>query len=234
MNDPATLELLGRPPSGKAVVRMTPKGHPLVDLDTAEPATSSSVTSRRGLLGALGAAGLASAAALAISRPVAAAVPVSPTAGDKELLEAAMRLELTARDLYEEGLRSGIVGEVAELVTVMSDNHEAYADAIAGAAGFSANGRNDEVFDELQVQFAISNVEDFTRAAWELENALVATHTELMDRYESDDARTLTASIVVVEARMGVVLADLGGFSGNLDRLTDPPGDAFDLSGGDV
>ena len=156
MNDPATLELLGRPPSGKAVVRMTPKGHPLVDLDTAEPATSSSVTSRRGLLGAL------------------------------------------------------------------------------GAAGFSANGRNDEVFDELQVQFAISNVEDFTRAAWELENALVATHTELMDRYESDDARTLTASIVVVEARMGVVLADLGGFSGNLDRLTDPPGDAFDLSGGDV
>ena len=59
MTDPATLELLERPPSGKAVVRMTPKGHPLVDLVTAETAPSPGATSRRGLLGALGAAGLA-------------------------------------------------------------------------------------------------------------------------------------------------------------------------------
>jgi len=234
MNDPATLELLGRPSSGKAVVRMTPKGHPLVDLDTDEPTTSPSTTSRRGLLGALGAAGLASAAALAISRPVTAAVPVSPTDSDKALLEAAMRVELTARDLYEEGLRAGIVGEMAELVTVLAENHEAYADTIAGAAGFSADTRNDELFDELQMQFAISNVEEFARAGWELENTLAATHTELMDRYESADARTLTASIVVVEGRMGVVLADVAGFADDLGRVLDPPGEALDLSGSDV
>ena len=56
MTVPRTLELLRRPPSGKAVVRMTPKGHSPVDLDPAAPATS-----RRGLIGALGAVGLAGA-----------------------------------------------------------------------------------------------------------------------------------------------------------------------------
>lgn len=234
MTDPATLELLERPPSGKAVVRMTPKGHPLVDLDTAETAPSPGATSRRGLLGALGAAGLAGAAALAISRPASAA-PVSPTDADKQLLDAAMRLELTARDLYLEGLGAGIVGDDAALVQVMADNHAAYAEAIAGASGFSARGRDEELFDELQVDFAISDIERFSEAAWTLENDLAATHTELMGEYESIDARTLTASIVVVEGRMGVVFADLGGFSGNVERLLDPPARPITpSSGGDA
>jgi len=234
MTGPATLELLGRPPSGKAVARMTPKGHPLVDLETAETAPSPDATSRRGLLGALGAAGLAGAAALTISRPASAA-PVSPTDADKQLLDAAMRLELTARDLYLEGLGAGIVGDDAALVQVMADNHAAYAEAIAGASGFSAQGRDEELFDELQIDFAISDVERFAEAAWQLENDLAATHTELMSDYESTDARTLTASIVVVEGRMGVVLADLGGFADDVDELLDPPASPITpSSGGDA
>ena len=111
---------------------MTPKGHSPVDLDPAAPATS-----RRGLIGALGAVGLAGAAALSIARPASAA-PTSPTDSDKELLFQAMRLELTAAALYDTSLAAGLSDVGTELATVFSANHRAYADKIAGSAGFSS------------------------------------------------------------------------------------------------
>jgi Ferritin-like domain len=226
MTEPVTLELLGRPPSGKAVVRMTPKGHSPVDLDSAAPATS-----RRGLIGALGAAGLAGAAALVVARPASAA-PNSPTDSDKELLRAAMELELTARDLYNVSIDAGLSDVALELATVFASNHALYADKIAGTAGFSANTRNDEVFDQLESAFATSNVDAFTEAAATLENTAVATHSSIMSDYESVDARSLTAAIVVVEARMATVLTDLGGLASNLDDLFEPTAEPLDLAAG--
>lgn len=226
MTDPVTLELLGRPPSGKAVVRMTPKGHSPVDLDSAAPATS-----RRGLLGALGAAGLAGAAALAVARPASAA-PNSPTDGDKELLRAAMELELSAAALYQEALDAGLDGDAAVLATVFAGNHTAYADQIAGTAGFSANTRNEEVFDQLQSTFATSDVDAFAEAAASLENTAAATHTSILGDYESVDARSLTAAIIVVEARMATVLTDLGGLASNLDDVFEPTAEPLDLAAG--
>jgi hypothetical protein len=127
---PLALELLGRPPSGKAVVRMTPKGPSPVDLESAAPPTS-----RRSLIGALGAAGLASAAALAISRPASAAPPSSPTADDRELLREAMRFELAAGALYREAAAAGLDEVATELAVVFAENHVTYADEIAGISG---------------------------------------------------------------------------------------------------
>jgi hypothetical protein len=226
MTEPVTLELLERPPSGKAVVRMTPKGHSPVDLESAAPATS-----RRGLIGALGAAGIAGAAALSIARPASAA-PYSPTDGDKELLRAAMELELTAEALYREAIDAGLSDVAGDLAAVFAGNHAAYADQIAGWAGFSADTRNEAVFEELQSTFATSDADAFAEAAASLENTAVATHTSLLPDYESVDARTLTASVLVVEARMATVLTDFSGLASNLDDMFEPTAEPLELASG--
>jgi hypothetical protein len=205
---------------------MTPKGHSPVDLDPAAPATT-----RRGLIGALGAAGIAGAAALSIARPAAAA-PTSPTEGDKELLRQAMQLELTAEALYREAIAAGLSDVAGELAAVFAENHVTYANEIAGAAGFSADARNEEIFEQLQSAFATSDAEAFAEVATSLENIAAATHSELLPEYESVNARKLTASIVVVEARMATVLTDLGGFARSLDDIFEPDADALELTAG--
>jgi hypothetical protein len=226
MTEPGTLELLRCPPSGKAVTSMTPKGHSPVDLDSAAPATS-----RRGLIGAVGAVGLAGVAAFSAARPAAAA-PTSPTGADSELLRAAMELELTAEALYRVAIDAGLSDVAGELAAVFADNHVAYADKIAGTAGFSANTRNDDVFTQLEAAFGTDDPDEFAAAAAALENTAVATHTALLADYESVNARTLTASIIVVEARMATVLADLGGLASSLDELFAPDAEALDVTAG--
>jgi F0F1-type ATP synthase membrane subunit c/vacuolar-type H+-ATPase subunit K len=205
---------------------MTPKGHSPVDLESAAPATS-----RRGLIGALGAAGIAGAAALSIARPASAA-PTSPTDGDKELLRAAMELELTAEALYQEAIDAGLSDVAGDLAAVFAGNHAGYADRIAGTAGFSANTRNEAVYEEFQSTFATSEADAFAEAAASLENTAVATHTSLLGDYESVDARSLTAAILVVEARMATVLTDFGGLASNLDDMFEPTAEPLDLAGG--
>jgi hypothetical protein len=65
-----------------------------------------------------------------------------------------------------------------------------------------------------------------------LENTAVATHSELMAEYESSSARKMTASIIVVEARMATVLTDLGGLATSLDDIFEPTADALELTAG--
>ena len=204
---------------------MTPKGPSPVDLESAAPASS-----RRSLIGALGAVGLAGAAALSIARPASAA-PTSPTQDDKTLLRQAMELELTAEALYREAINAGLSDVAGELAAVFAENHVSYADKIAGAGGFSANTRNEDVFEQLQSTFATSDADAFTEAAAGLENTATATHTSLLAEYESVKAKTLTASIIVVEARMAAVLADFQGIT-SLDDIFEPNTEALELTGG--
>lgn len=210
---------------------MTPKGHSPVDLDSAAPATS-----RRGLIGALSAAGIAGVGALSIARPASGAPaderPTSPTEDDKALLFEAMRAELTAEALYREAIGAGLSDVAGELAAVFAENHVTYADKIAGGAGFSADTRNEELFTQLQSSFATDDAEAFAEAAAGLENTLGATHTALLGEYVSVKARKLTASIVVVEARMAVVLTDFGGLASDLDDIFDPQAEALDLTAG--
>lgn len=204
---------------------MTWKGPSPVDLESAEP------TSRRGLFAALGAAGIAGAAALAVARPAQAA-PTSPTAGDAALLRQAMELELTARDLYRAAADAGLADEAALLASTFAANHASYADEIAGMSGFSANTRNDDVFDENEAAFSGGDDDVFVEAAMALENTAAATHAALMGEYESVDATTVAAAIAVVEARMATVLAELGGLAGDLDTLLEPEAEPIDVGGG--
>jgi len=210
---------------------MTPKGHSPVDLDSAAPATS-----RRGLIGALSAAGIAGIGALSIARPASGAPaderPTSPTEDDKALLFEAMRAELTAEALYREAIDAGLSDVAGELAVVFAENHVTYADKIAGGAGFSADTRNEELFTQFRSSFATDDAQAFAEAAAGLENTLGATHTALLGEYVSVKARKLTASIVVVEARMAVVLTDFGGLASDLDDIFDPQAEALDLTAG--
>ena len=77
-----------------------------------------------------------------------------------------------------------------------------------------------------------AGVEAFAEVANSLENTAAATHTELVAMYESVNARKLTASILVVEARMATVLSNLGGLSSNLEELFEPEAEPLDLTAG--
>ena len=172
-----------------------------MDLEIAEPATDTSM-SRRSLVTRAGAAGLAGlAAAFVIDRSalVAAAAPDQPnipTDADMALLDQVIGLELAVTDLYTAALDQA-TDDLAVAVGVMASNHQAYAQAIAGATGLSASGRNDEVYDANIAAFTGSST-DFLAGAHTLEQMPVTTHTELLGRYESADAIALTAQQVEI------------------------------------
>jgi rubrerythrin len=209
----------------QAVLCMNSKGPSLVDLHTTERASS-----RRSLLGLGGIVAAGTAVALASSASAAAA-PGKPTDTDRAALEAALRLELTARDLYRQAADE-LDDDVAQLASVVGANHGAYAQAISGAIGISANERNEDVFNAQRSLFAVSDAQAFGAAALALENIAVATHTELLADYESIDAIELTASIIVTESRHAVVFTSLAGFASNLDEMLSNSAAPLELSGG--
>jgi rubrerythrin len=212
-------------PNYQAVVCMNSKGPSLVDLQPTERASS-----RRSLLGLGGIVAAGTAVALASSTSAAAA-PDKPTDADRAALDAALRLELAARDLYRQAAGE-LDGDAAQLASVVGANHEAYAEAISGAIGISANERNEDVFNAQRSLFAVSDAQAFGAAARTLENIAVATHTELLAKYESIDAIELTASIIVTESRHAAVFTSLAGFASNLDEMLSNSAAPLALSGG--
>jgi rubrerythrin len=218
-------ELEQQRPNYQAVLCMNSKGPSIVDLDTTERASS-----RRSLLG-LGSIVAAGTVVALASSTSAAAAPDKPTDADRVALDAAMRLELAARDLYRQAAGE-LDGDAAQLASVVGENHEAYAQAISGAIGASANMRNDDVFNAQRSLFATSDVGEFAVAARTLENIAVATHTELLATYESIDAIELTASIITTESRQAVVFTSLAGLASNLDEMLSNSAAPLELSGG--
>lgn len=195
-----------------------------MDLETAERNVDPSM-SRRSLvtltsaagLGGLAAALLVDRAALALPTGDAAERPNVPTEGDIALLEQVIGLELAGSALYRARLSAGADGDLGVAVGVMAENHQAFAQAIAGATGLSAGVANSEFVDANLSAFS-GSTDEFFAAAHAFEQTAAATHVALMGRYESDDAITLTASIALTEARHATVLADLLGVD-DLDVL---------------
>jgi hypothetical protein len=179
-----------------------------VDLVSAAPESS-----RRAMFGAAGAAGLAAVVGtIAVGRPVVAA-SFAPTAADKKLLLVLMKLELTARDLYRAGAAAGLDGTAGEVAAMFAANHQAYGQSIAGSAGLSATSGYDAVFDQFEPEFTSGDVTEFATAAQQLEATFVATHSEATSSFEAIESINLVTSILVIEGRMAMVLADLGGFA---------------------
>jgi hypothetical protein len=199
---------------------MTSKGpSPVTHDDVGDHAphdAAAALSGRRALIGA-GVVG----AVLAITgghRVSAGAFPASgaPTGAEAELLEFAMRLELTIRDLYDAAIDADVLVDVAG---PMREQHEAYAQGLAAFTGLSARGRNDDVFDSLEADFAAGDDTQVALAAYDLESIAVATHTELIRLVERADVAALLASIAAVEARHCAVLADAAGLGDDLDAL---------------
>jgi hypothetical protein len=101
----------------------------------------------------------------------------------------------------------------------MREQHESYAQAMAGVSGASANRRYEPVFVQFRSGFSSANTAAVARVAYDLESAAVATHTELLGLLSEASSARLVASIISVEARHCAVLADLAGLGDNLDAL---------------
>ena len=91
------------------------------------------------------------------------------------------------------------------------------------------SGRNEEVFEQLESAFDTSDDEAFAEIANTLENTAAATHTSLLAEYESVNARKITASIIVVEARMATVLSDFGGLAADFEEVFEPDAEPLGL-----
>ncbi|MDA0202747.1 MAG: ferritin-like domain-containing protein [Ilumatobacteraceae bacterium] len=178
-------------------------------IDNLDEATETGARDRRTML----VAGLAGAVAAIAGASKVSAAENDFTAAELDILRFAQRLELTARDLYDAAMAAGATGAIWE---AMSEQHEAYAQSIAGLTGLSADSRNDEVFDALVGAFSSS---DAAEAAYDLESAAAATHIEVLGLLTHRPASQLVASIISAESRHCVVLADLTGRGTDLTAL---------------
>lgn len=134
---------------------------------------------------------------------------VTPDA-DAQSAATAIGLELAARDLYDMALAAGATDPVWG---ALREQHESYAQRLAGIVGLSANTADADLVGELEAAFAVA---DPSEAAIELENALAAGNTTLLTEVSGDtstgaELATAFASIVIAEARQATVLALLAG-----------------------
>ena len=192
---------------------MIPKGPSPVTHTAEGDATTSVISTRRGLLGASFAG---AALSLIAGHSASASTGERVSDSDLALLLFAQSLELAARDLYE---AAGAAGADDPVFGVLADQHEAYAQGIAAFIGEPADTRDDGVFDSLESTFAVSDRIAVATAGYDLESAAVATHTELLARLENVDAAKLIASILAMEARQCAVLADMSGRGDDLNVL---------------
>jgi hypothetical protein len=186
------------------------KGHPHVTDSALADHAGNDRSSRRALLGAVvGGAAIA----LAGGRSVAAATPAGLSDDDLSIAGSAIALELAARDLYDSAIGAGADEEIW---TAMREQHEAYAQLLAGIAGISLLSRDEATFAELGDGFATS---DPAAAAFDLENVVAATHLELLGQVVDIGIATAMASFVAIESRHATVLATLSGQTDDFDAL---------------
>jgi hypothetical protein len=145
--------------------------------------------------------------------------PKRPSTTDLALLNYAESIELAATNLYQASLDAGAKDD---LVKMLVANHRGYADLIRGILGTRSIGIPDtSLYDERLSKFQVADLEALAPPAYDLESALVATHTDLLAKLEGTDGAADIASILIVEARQAVVLADAAGKGGDFDALFD-------------
>lgn len=152
--------------------------------------------------------------------------------GDTTVAEETVDEPTTAAPEPEEGEEAAVVSTLDALplsaaILVIAENHQSFAQAVAGITGLSADTPNSKIIDENRAGFTGSD-DEFFAAAHELEQAAAATHTALMGDYESDDAIELTAAVAITEARHATVFANLLGVT-ELDILFGNDASAFSL-----
>jgi hypothetical protein len=212
-----------------------------VDIDVMEPAPDDKAFLRRRLLGiGLGGAAVSllpflSGRATATTPPNSTVAPTTttappkrPTDDDVTLLGFAQTVELAARQLYDVALgTNGLFNDVQRaVIATIRESHDAYAAALSGMLGRQAPQAVNPVFDDVKTSFS-GKLADVLDAASGLESTAVATHTEILGKLQGTDGAALIASILVVEARHGTVIAHLNGSTNLDDLLVDKEADAL-------
>ena len=213
-----------------------------MDIDVTEPAPADSALRRRLLgIGLGGAAvsllpflmGRASATTTTGSTSdttpttTTTAPPKRPSTDDVTLLGFAQSVELAARDLYDVALgTSGFDADQRAVIATIRESHDAYAASLSAILGRLAPQTPNPVVDSLSSSFA-GETSTVLAAAYTLESTAVATHTDILGKLQGTDGATLIASILIVEARHGTVLAYLNGKTELDDLLVNDEADAL-------
>jgi Ferritin-like domain len=213
-----------------------------VDIDVTEPAQADSALRRRLLGIGLGGAAvsllpfLASRASASTTTSAAPATtttapPKRPTDDDVTLLGFAQTVEIAAFRLYELAVATDDFTEDEQAVmATFLDAHKAYAASLSGFLGREAPQALNPVFDEMQESFGGDRA-TVLDAAYNLESVAVATHTDILDQLQGTDGAALIASILIVEAAHGTVLATLNGKTDLDDLLVNTEADALSAEG---
>jgi hypothetical protein len=195
-------------------------------MDVTDNAESGGRFARRSVLGAgLGGAALSLLPLLfgrgtaSASAPTTTAPPLRPTADDVTLLGFAQGVEMAARSLYDTALAtSSLSGTDRDVILTIRESHDAYVQGISGLLGREAPLQvNADVVAAFEAAFAGSTA-DMLAAAYSIESTAVATHRDILGALQGLDGANLVASILIVEARHGTVLASMAGKS-SLDEL---------------
>jgi hypothetical protein len=155
------------------------------------------------------------------------APPKRPTDDDVSLLGFAQSVEIAAFRLYEQALANdGFDDNDRAVLATIHDAHQAYASSLSGFLGRQAPNEVNPVYDDVKSSFTgdRSSVLD---AAYQLESTAVATHTDILKQLQGTDGAGLLASILIVEARHGTVIAYLNGSTDLDELLVDPEADAL-------
>jgi hypothetical protein len=146
------------------------------------------------------------------------APPKQPTDDDVSLLGFSQSVELAARNLYDVALGTKDFDDNTRAVlATIRESHDAYAASLSAILGREAPQTVNPVFDTLQSSFG-GDKQSVLDAAYALESTAVATHTDVLGKLQATDGASLIASILIVEARHGTVLAYMNG-STDLDQL---------------
>jgi hypothetical protein len=138
-----------------------------------------------------------------------------PTTADESLLAFANAAEFAARDLYAAAANMPMFGkEESAMLVGFHDHHRAAAQAFAGLVGSAAtNEPSTTVYNAFRNRLTGDDKNAIFTVLRELENTLVSTHTALVGVLEGTAGIALVASVLTIQARHAVVLAQLAGES---------------------
>ncbi len=140
--------------------------------------------------------------------PTTTLPPLQPTLEDVPLLMFAHGLELAARDLYRDAVAAG----ATELAPVLQSQHQAFADILLGILGTRGVSTPDQDFyEQFAAAIGVADAGPLAAAAFDLESALVATHTESLRQLQGLNGTRVIGSIITPEAQACTVLADAAG-----------------------
>ena len=217
-----------------------------MDIDVTEPAQADSALRRRllgiglggtvvsllpFLMGRASATTTTSATSDTTAATTTTSPPKRPSDADVTLLGFAQSVEIAASRLYEIALATTGFGDNEKaIIATFLDAHKAYAASLSGMLGRAAPQSVNPIFDELQDTFTGDNP-TVLDAAYNLESVAVATHTDILGKLQGTDGAALIASMLIVEAAHGTVLATLSGKTDLDDLLVNTEADALSAEG---